>query len=129
MSSWNFLSCYFRLTYFNYFLRASIAISTLLVRARKEFWIIKSHRGRSSAFFFYNSWATQSYQRNIVYIALFTILAQIVLVGPGIRPQDDQRDDFTREPPCLLRSMFGGSKVSVIIYLDPLNPYQNSNYF
>ena len=33
-------------------------------------------------------------------------LAQIALVGPGIRPQNSQRDDFTREPQCLLQSMF-----------------------
>ena len=27
------------------------------------------------------------------------------VAGPGIRPQNGQRDDFTREPLCLLRSM------------------------
>ena len=28
-------------------------------------------------------------------------------VGPGIRPQKGQRDNFTREPPCLQQSILG----------------------
>ena len=28
-------------------------------------------------------------------------------VGPGIRPQKGQRDNFTREPPCLQESILG----------------------
>ena len=36
-------------------------------------------------------------------------LAQIALVGPGIHPKNGQRVNFTRGPPCLVRSMFGDS--------------------
>ena len=32
-------------------------------------------------------------------------LAQIVSIGPGIRPQKGQKDNFTREPPCLQESI------------------------
>ena len=37
------------------------------------------------------------------------------MVGRGIRPQNGQRDDFTREAPCLLRNMFGASMSSYIL--------------
>ena len=36
-------------------------------------------------------------------------LARIGLVGPGIHPQNGQRDNFTRWPPTLLHSTFGDS--------------------
>ena len=38
---------------------------------------------------------------------LVSELAHIVSVGPGIRPQKFQRDNFTREPPCLQQSILG----------------------
>ena len=37
----------------------------------------------------------------------FQKLVQIVSVGAGIRPQKGQRDNFTREPPCLQQSILG----------------------
>ena len=45
----------------------------------------------------------------IHWIFYYSKLAQITLVGPGIHPQNGQRDNFTRGPPCLQHSMFGDS--------------------
>ena len=80
-------------------------ISTWLVPARKGFWVIQSYRERR----------TLPIPISKILLAKYCIhwffyksnLAQIALIGPGIRPLNDQRDDFTREPPSLLWSMFG----------------------
>ena len=44
---------------------------------------------------------------SIVWNFYLSKLAQIVSIGPGIRPQKGQRDNFTREPPCLQESILG----------------------
>ena len=48
---------------------------------------------------------TRKIQPRLKFLALKT--SQIVSVGTGIRPQKGQRDNFTREPPCLHQSILG----------------------
>ena len=59
-------------------------------------------------YIFHKCGATQSHQQNTASIEVlsFQKLAQIVSVGPGIRPQKGQRDNFTREPPCFTTEHF-----------------------
>ena len=89
-------------------------IWTWLVRARKEFRVIESCRERRTLLIpiskiFYKCWASQSCQRNIVSTALFTSQNSPKLSWWVLESVHRTAwDDFTREPPCLLRSLFGG---------------------
>ena len=70
---------------------------TWLVRDRKEFWVIESQCERRSV-----------EPPNPTSEILQLLLCLRDKTRPNC-PQNGQRDDFTREPPCQLRSMFGGS--------------------
>ena len=65
----------------------------------------------------------------IHWIFYYSKRLQIALAGPGIHPQNGQRGNFTRGPPCLLHSMFGDSVsmksplTSVFLQRDCLYPH------
>ena len=86
--------------YFSHFIRPSLEYLTLPRSHPKRILgnsvIVSSHPVLPAKF-------------RIHWIFYFSKLAKIALVGPGIHPQDGQRDNFTRGPPCLLHSMFGDS--------------------
>ena len=60
-------------------------------------------------------------QQNIssIEISSFQNLSKIVSMGLGIHPQKGQRDNFTRESPCLQKSILG---VSVCMKLSQMAP-------
>lgn len=105
--------CYYRWICLSHFLRAGLSQLNLARLCSKGVLgnsVIQSYRERRRLPIPISEIFGPPSPTSILLYPLFCLkgkkLAQIALVGPGIRPQNSQRDDFTREPQCLLQSMF-----------------------
>ena len=84
-------------------------INMAAISAKRSMQAAPSSLGCNFIYIFYKCRATQSYWQKFAPVAFFTSekLAQLALVGSGIQPQNDQRDNFTHRPPCFNSITFG----------------------